>query len=157
LFWSFLISGYIIGSTNQHIASDSSTKISSKKSTKLANKFSYVLVILSLIIVFPFYNADRLQLKSLNSGDALLGVKVAKMYPESSSRYQRIGLELTKAGLMVQALEVARAAVAFNPNSFSSWALVLANDLATLEEKKEALEHLKRIDPFNKLLNEVKF
>jgi predicted Zn-dependent protease len=58
---------------------------------------------------------------------------------------------------MVQALEVARAAVAFNPNSFSGWALVLANDLSTLEEKKEALKQLKRLDPFNKLLNDVKF
>jgi len=157
LFWSFLISGYLIGSTVQRIPLDSVAKISSKKNTKLADKLSYISLIISIFIVFPFYNADRLQLQSLNNGDGLLAVKVAKMYPESSGRYHRIGLELTKSGLMVQALEVARAAVAFNPNSFSSWALVLANDLATLEEKKEALEQLKRIDPFNKLLSEVKF
>jgi tetratricopeptide (TPR) repeat protein len=132
-------------------------KAYSKKEGSLTNKLSPIFLIISLIIVFPYFNADRLQLKSLNSRDAISAVEVAKMYPESSNRYQRIGTELTKSGLMVQALEVARAAVAFNPNSFSGWALVLANDLSTLEEKKEALNQLKRLDPFNKLLNDVKF
>jgi O-antigen ligase len=127
LFWTFVISGYIIGSSVKYIPSETISKISSNKEYKLTN-----------------------------NSDALLAVKVAKMYPESSSRYQRLGLELTKAGLMVQALEVARAAVEFNPNSFTGWALVLANDLAPLEEKKVALEQLKRLDPFNKMLKDVK-
>ena len=151
-----MISGYIIGSSIKHIPSETISKISSNKEYKRTNKLSILFVIFALILTFPFFNVDRLQLKSLNSGDALLAVKVAKMYPESSSRYQRLGLELTKAGLMVQALEVARAAVDFNPNSFTGWALVLANDLAPLEEKKVALEELKRLDPFNKMLKDVK-
>jgi len=157
LFWSFLISGYIIGTTAKRAPSELMQKAYSKKEGSLTNKLSPIFLIISLIIVFPYFNADRLQLKSLNSRDAISAVEVAKMYPESSSRYQRIGTELTKSGLMVQALEVGRAAVAFNPNSFSGWALVLANDLSTLEEKKEALNQLKRLDPFNKLLNDVKF
>ena len=135
---------------------DSLNFMSSNKEYKLTNKLSILFVIFALILTFPFFTADRLQLKSLNTSDALLAVKVAKMYPESSSRYQRLGLELTKAGLKVQALEVARAAVEFNPNSFTGWALVLANDLAPLEEKKVALEQLKRLDPFNKMLKDVK-
>ncbi len=156
LFWTFVISGFIIGSRIKHISSETISKISSNKEHKLTNKISILFVIFALILTFPFFNSDRLQLKSLNSSDAVLAVKVAKMYPESSIRYQRLGLELTKSGLMVQALEVARAAVEFNPNSFAGWALVLANDLAPLEEKKVALEQLKRLDPFNKMLKDVK-
>jgi cytochrome c-type biogenesis protein CcmH/NrfG len=116
----------------------------------------WVFVILVCILVYPYYNVDKLHKDSARSGDALLAVKVAQMYPQSVLRYQRIGRELLESNLPEQALVVARAATQFNPNSFSGWALLLSNGLASDSERKEALQELKRIDPLNPELKAFK-
>jgi hypothetical protein len=71
------------------------------------------------------------------------------MYPESTLRYSRIGIELLKSNLPIQALEIGRAAVAFNPNALSAWALILANPSAPIEERKLAKEKILELDPYN--------
>jgi O-antigen ligase len=154
LFWNFLATGFIVGysvnESNQVVRKVNST-------TNTGVKFLSVLSLLfALLITYPYFNADRLQLRSLNSGDADLAVRSATMYPESVVRYQRIGVELTKSGLSDPALVVARAAVQFNPNAFSSWALLLANEKSTMIEKERALAELIRLDPYNKLLQDIK-
>ena len=70
-------------------------------------------------------------------------------YPQSSIRYARIGQELIKSNLPIPALELARAAVKFNPNAISAWALLIVNNSATLEERKKAKNEILRLDPFN--------
>jgi tetratricopeptide (TPR) repeat protein len=119
------------------------------QSNSLIKGAGYLTLIISLLVTYPLYKSDRLQLKSLQTKDALLAVKAAKLYPESSLRYSRIGVELLKSGLLEQALEVGRSAVKFNPNSIQAWALVLANTSAPIEERKQARQEILRLDPFN--------
>jgi O-antigen ligase len=149
LIWSYVLSGVVIG-----LASENSIEyLSSISKVKSASinflNLRWVFVILVFILLYPYYNVDRLHRDSARSGDALLAIKVAQMYPQSVLRYQRIGRELLESNLPEQALVVARAATQFNPNSFSGWALVLSNGLALDTERKEALQELERIDPLN--------
>ena len=156
LIWSYVLSGVVIG-----LASENSIEyLSSISKVKSASvnflSLRWVFVILVCVLLYPYYNVDRLHRDSARSGDALLAIKVAQMYPQSVLRYQRIGRELLQSNLPEQALVVARAATQFNPNSFSGWALLLSNGLASDSERKEALQELKRIDPLNPELKAFK-
>lgn len=146
IFWGSIISGSLIG-----LAALSSNEMShqSVSTNKVYRPFSYFLVFISLLITYPYFNVDRLQLKSLNTQDALLAVKSAMAYPESSIRYSRIGVKLLESKLPEQALEVGRAAVKFNPNAISSWALILANSNAPFSERLIAKQEILRLDPYN--------
>jgi hypothetical protein len=141
--WNYIFAGSIIGLS---VSRKSDFPI---RSTQITRIIGLCFMVFSLFITYPLFNTDRLQLKSLRDRDALLAVKVAKSYPESSLRYSKIGVELLKSGLPTQALEVGRAAVKFNPNSISAWALVLANNQAPIEERIKAKEEILRLDPFN--------
>ena len=54
-----------------------------------------------------------------------------------------------ESNLLPQSLEVGRAAVEFNPNSISAWGLILANDTASIEERRLAVKEILRLDPYN--------
>jgi hypothetical protein len=79
-------------------------------------------------------------------------MKSALSYPESSVRFSRIGEALLKSNLLPQSLEIARAAVKFNPNAPASWGLILVNNSAPPEERERARKEIFRLDPFNKEL-----
>ena len=146
MIWNSLICGSIIGLS---VSGIEDIQFKPAQSNSLIKGAGCLTLIISLLVTYPLYNSDRLQLKSLQTKDALLAVKAAKLYPESSLRYSRIGVELLKSGLLEQALEVGRSAVKFNPNSIQAWALVLANTSAPIEERKQARQEILRLDPFN--------
>jgi hypothetical protein len=106
--------------------------------------------------MYPWFNSDRLAWKANETGDGLLAVRAAKMYPESSIRYSRITLALYNSGLLEQSLDVARSAVEFNPRSVQGWFLILANSKAPLEERLNARNQILSLDPFNKEINGIK-
>jgi hypothetical protein len=82
--------------------------------------------------------------------DANLVMNATTSYPESTVRYSLIGQELLSSGLNVQALEVARSGVKFNPNSAALWSLILVNPIATLDERINAKSKIIELDPLNK-------
>ncbi len=154
--WSFLICGEVIG-----VASKGSIKGLKQESfqfqkSDFSRPFSIFLVFFSLLITYPYFNVDRMQLNSLNTRDANLAIESAKAFPESVVRYQRIGLELLNSGLLDQSLDIARSSVEFNPNAISGWALILANEKAPLTEKIKAQTEILRMDPFNYEIRELK-
>jgi len=156
LIWNYVLSGALIGLASQ-INFEFSPIIS--KSTRLNNNLLYmrfIFVVASIVLLYPYFNVDRLYLTASRSGDGLLAVRVAQMYPESVLRYQKIGRELLDSKLYEQALEVSRSAAKFNPNSFSAWALILANERASDFERKRALQEIKRIDPLNPEIKALK-
>jgi hypothetical protein len=108
-----------------------------------------VLSILALVVVFPYFNVDRLQLKGMQSGDANLVIKATLSFPESTVRYSLIGRELLTSGLTQQSLELARAGVEYNPNSPGLWALILVNPSAPLNERLNAKQKILELDPLN--------
>lgn len=149
LIWNAIISGTLVGLAAKGYDEVSDLKTSRQK-LSLATPFSSFMVILGIVFCYPYFNVDRQQLTSLRTGNALLAVQSAKSYPESSIRYTRIGQELIKSNLPGPALELARAAVEFNPDAISAWALILVNNTATLEERIRAKNEILRLDPFNK-------
>jgi hypothetical protein len=156
LTWSAVISGSLIGLSVKGYSGVSDLKISKQK-LSLAAPFSGFMVILGIVFTYPYFNVDRQQLISVRTGDALLALQSATSYPESSIRYTRIGQELIKSNLPGPALELARAAVEFNPNAISAWALILVNNTATLEERIKAKNEILRLDPFNKEVKSLMF
>ena len=144
-----IISGSIIGIAYQKSITSSNSKISIMESVKFSNPFSYFLLLVSLLIYYPYFNVDKMQQDSAETGNANLAITSALSYPESTIRYSRIGQLLIAANLAPQALDVGRAAAKFNPNAPSAWGLILVNKLATVDERKNALTQLQRLDPTN--------
>lgn len=150
MLWNCIISGFFIGvscrsnNTEQQELIYDNNKISRKK-----QKLGVVFLVVGIFITFPLFNADRIFLKSINSGNAELAVKAAIMYPESTNRYTKVGVELLKSNLPDQALLVAKAAIKFNPNSTYSWLLLLANEKANPAERNKAKSEILRLDPHN--------
>jgi O-antigen ligase len=146
LIWGMVISGSIIG-----LASNSRYKddLVNKKTKTRLNLLSLSSLFLSLIILFPYFNSDRLQLLAMNKGDGDLAIKVAKMYPESVVRYSTLTRALLDSGLSVPALDLARSAVKFNANSPALWALLLINPSAPIDERRAAKAKLLILDPLN--------
>jgi len=154
ILWGFVISGSIIGLA---AIEESSIQIVEGKKDRYFNIFSLFTLLLGVLVVFPYANADRLQLKAMNNGDGDLAIKTAKMYPESVVRYSVLSRALLESGLAVPALDLARSAVDFNPNSPALWALIVINQSAPIEEREAAYEILLKLDPLNEELINFKF
>jgi hypothetical protein len=149
LIWGVIINGSVIGLANSKIQKD----IPIAKKIKVGSKsFSVLLVLIGLIIIFPYFNSDRLQLQAMNNADGDLAIKVAKMYPESVVRYSVLTRALLDSGLNLPALDLARSSIEFNTHSPALWALILINPAATLEERNSAKLKLLSLDPLNQEL-----
>jgi O-antigen ligase len=146
--WHMVISGSIIGLAKFEV--NNSILFVKEKVLFKANQFSALAVIFGVLILAPYFNVDRLQLLAMNSGNGDLAIKSTKMFPESVLRYSTMSRELLNSGLQIQSLDLARSAVKFNPNSPSLWVLILINQSAPLDERKEAQAKLLELDPLNK-------
>ena len=152
--WNLVISGSIIGLASLGTTQSKNENIKKLPQFKLSSVF---VAFLGVLIIFPYANADRLQLNAMNNGDGDLAIKVAKMYPESVIRYYTLSRALYDSGLTIQALDLARSAVAFNANSPALWSLIVANQEAPLDERKAAYDKLLKLDPINEEIINFKF
>jgi O-antigen ligase len=144
--WNTVICGAVIGYSEKLLNSES------PKNSRVPSKlrfFSVFLISLGLTIIFPYFNADRLQLKAMNEGNGDLAITAARMFPESVVRYFVLTRALMDSGLNLPALDLARDAVEFNPNSPALWALILTNSSAPTSERIEAKNRLLVLDPLN--------
>ena len=150
--WNALISGAIIGMTKATIQhpEGNPTYIVDLKSKSRTSLSSIVLLITGLIIMFPFFNSDRLIVKASNTGNGDLLIKAATSYPQSSTKYSQASQALLESGLPVPSLFLAQKGVQFNPNSVSLWALILINQNASVVDRQNARMKILELDPFNK-------
>jgi hypothetical protein len=109
-----------------------------------------LLVVFGLIIYYPVFNTDRLQMQAMSTRNGDLAILSAQKFPESVLRYSVITRELLDSQLPQQALEVARSAVKFNPNSPNLWSLILINPSASVDERQKAKSKILKLDPLNK-------
>jgi len=109
-------------------------------------------VVLGLLLASPPISADMAWLKGTKSGNYLEVQKaLAPSYlrPSSSQRLAEMALLLENSKLYDQAREYALRATKFNPNYTDAWYALYSVKNSTQEEKSEALNNLKRLDPFN--------
>jgi hypothetical protein len=156
LVWNFIICGCLIGSAFSDSDEGKVKNITNRNTVDYTRPFSYLLLIISLVIMYPWFNADRIAWQTTKTGDAVVAINAAKMYPESSVRYSRIILELYKSNLIEQSLDLARSSVKFNPRSVSGWYMIMINEKAPLDERREARKKVIALDPFNKEVVNIK-
>jgi O-antigen ligase len=147
--WNAIISGAIIGIAKSVSSNQVSTPKVIENKLKSFSLVNFVFSIIALVIMFPVFNVDRIQLTGMQTGDANLVMRATTSYPESTVRYSLIGKELLNSGLNQQSLDLARAGIKFNPNSAGLWALVLVNPIAPMSERLEAKERILELDPLN--------
>jgi O-antigen ligase len=154
LAWNFIFCGALVGLnknlSNYNEENQSKGKVISPPLVKSNNSFfSAVSAILVFILTIPLFHADKVAKQADTTRDGFLAVKAANTYPRSIVRYNRLGAGLFESGLYDLSLEIGRSAVAFNPNSYLTWVILMVNPKATLEERLRAKAELIKIDPFN--------
>jgi O-antigen ligase len=152
LTWNALISGAAIGIYGSLPSSvqDSSglNHRSDKKNLSITQNLLFVIV--GIIIMFSFFNTDRLMIKAGNTGNGDLLIQAATSFPQSVTKYSQASRALLDSGLPAPALYLAQKAVEFNPNAVSLWALILINPSASLEDRQASKERILELDPLNK-------
>jgi hypothetical protein len=151
-----IATGAIIGLSHVEVTQNSGKIATSKGRERFTRNSSAIFVLIGLVIIYPYFNADRLFLNALNSQDAILLADSTNKYPRFTYRYSTASRLLLESKAYEQSLEVALLAVKFNPNSVSPWAHIILNPLSTLEDKLKAKQELIKLDPNNKSLIDIK-
>jgi O-antigen ligase len=150
MMWNSILTGTLIG-VSVITTSNLEELIPVKKQVVAKTRiYSFSFAITAFLVIYPLYYADHQQMKAMNTGNGDLAISAAKQYPESVIRYQIITRELLNSNLPTQALDLARSAVRFNPNSASLWALIVINPTAPIAERVEAKAKILKLDPLNK-------
>jgi O-antigen ligase len=150
--WNALISGAVIGmaGTSTQLSRNTVEINAQRDKLKNSNLLGSILLIIGLIIMFPYFNNDRLTLKANNSGNGDLLIRATTAYPEFALKYSQASQALLESGLPGPSLFLAQKGVEFNPNSVSLWALILANPTASIEDRQVAKSKILELDPFNR-------
>jgi O-antigen ligase len=150
MMWNSILTGTLIG-VGVITTSNLEELVPVKKQVIAKTRiYSFSFMIAALLIIYPLYNTDHQQLKAMGTGNGDLAISAAKQYPESVLRYQIVTRELLNSNLPIQALDLARSAVKFNPNSANLWALIVINPTAPITERVEAKAEILKLDPLNK-------
>jgi hypothetical protein len=155
MLWNFVICGAIIG-----VFLEKYKKSNSINNNKKTSNFSLVgtfLALLGLLIVYPWFNTDRLFRIGLEQKNANTVMQQVNSYPRFVNKFRLVGLRLLESNLSPQALEVAKQSIAFNHNAVSGWALVFYNPSATQAERDKAKVEILRLDPLNKEVSLFKY
>ena len=151
LFWSNIFSGAIIGIGLRTFNLEHDLDYLGEKSfNKLRTTMMPISAILALFLMLPLINSDRLYLKSLNTSDGNLGIKVVNDFPRSTQKYATVGTLLHESAQYKYSLEVARKSVEFNSKTVTGYALIMVNPLALYQERTNAKNVILTLDPFNK-------
>jgi O-antigen ligase len=155
LIWNFIFSGTAIGFFLVRQKVDQ--VFPRENSSSIFGIFGVISILLGTLILYPLFRADRVLLNGLNLRDGNMIIESTSLYPKSDTRFNLVGLELLKSNLLPQALEVARNAAEWNPNSVTGWGLIAVNPIAQVEEREFARSQILRLDPFNKEVKGLKF
>ena len=108
--------------------------------------------VIGLIIACPPYSADskwRSALTSQNLQKVEEALAPGYLNPSNSYKYANAVQLLESSKLFDLAYKYAKIGVEFNPDHFDSWKMIYFISKTTAEEKANALENMKRLDPNN--------
>jgi len=160
--WGWALTGALVGyeySTRTAPDSDNDAARINKRTSQSnrQSNFSPTLIaglgaVVGALIAVPPYNADltwRNALASQNLTQVEKALTPSYMTPSDSTRLASAVMLLEQAKLFDQSYKYAKYAVEFNPNYFDAWKILYYVKKSTVEDKKLALENLKRLDPLN--------
>jgi hypothetical protein len=128
----------------------------SGKSVRDSSSTTYLIGVVGfavgVAIAFPPFLADSSWRAAVKAGSAEMVIAASDKWPVDSYRQANIAILLAQNNLEVQAVEVARKAVAHNPDYFDAWKVMAGIPGTTEQEKSKAIAEMKRLDPRNKLI-----
>ena len=103
LTWNALISGAVIGVAGSFSQKVLNTPVATRK-LNILNPISLFMLVIGLIVMFPYFNTDRQMIQAGNSGNGDLLIKAATSFPESVVKYSQASRALLESGLPAPSL-----------------------------------------------------
>jgi O-antigen ligase len=143
--WGWILMGSIIG---YEINTREKIEVKSVKSAYPAVAIGLGLII-GLGVGLPLMVADATFRSTVKVGDVLKIEASVRQWPQSVTRMTLAAQILREGNLPERSIVIAREAVEFNPMNFEAWKELSLQPNATESERKQALETMKKLDPFN--------
>lgn len=143
--WGWILMGAIIGyeiNTREKIDARSVKSVYPTVAIGLG-------LIIGLGVGLPLMVADATFRSTLKAGDVLKIEASVRQWPQSVTRMTLAAQILREGNLPERSIVIAREAVQFNPMNFEAWKELSLQPNATESERKQALETMKKLDPFN--------
>jgi len=106
-------------------------------------------LIIGLGVGLPLMVADATFRSTVKAGDVLKIEASVRQWPQSVTRMTLAAQILREGNLPERSIVIAREAVEFNPMNYEAWKELSLQPNATESERKQALETMKKLDPFN--------
>lgn len=166
--WGWALTGALIAYERFALLGEIDTSTEKSRIRKVQKKTDNVIsaglvatigAVVGLFLAAPAINAENTWQKATQSRN-LDNVKKALtpsfMNPESSYKYAQAVNLLQSSNLLDLAHQYAVQATKFNPDYFDGWIQLYYLQNSTAEEKKLALKNLKRLDPLNPDLTQIR-
>jgi O-antigen ligase len=158
--WGWLLTGALVAyeyATRTEIPESQVVKKSNVQKSLNAGIISPQLVagigiVVGLIVAAPPLAADMKWRSALDSKDVnkvLAALEPSYLSPSDSMRYAQAVQLFASSNLLDKAHEIALKGIEFNSNNFDAWRLLYFLGNSTPQEKANALENMKRLDPLN--------
>jgi O-antigen ligase len=143
--WGWILMGSIIG---YEINTREKIEVKSVKSAYPTVAIGLGLII-GLGVGLPLMVADATFRSTVKAGDVLKIEASVRQWPQSVTRMTLAAQILREGNLPERSIVIAREAVEFYPMNFEAWKELSLQPNATESERKQALETMKKLDPFN--------
>jgi O-antigen ligase len=143
--WGWVLMGAIIGyeiNTREQIETKSVKSVYPSVAIGLG-------LIIGLGVGLPLMVADATFRSTLKAGDVLKIEASVRQWPQSVTRMTLAAQILREGNLPERSVVIAREAVQFNPMNYEAWKELWLQPNATESERVQALETMKKLDPFN--------
>lgn len=154
--WGWVLSGLIIGHeintrdgeevVEQKPGRKSAKPVQTSAGTSLA---MFIGLVVGVLVGMPPYAASAKYKGALETSNPTVIQEAAYIWPVESSRMIQVANTLNQNKFEKEALEVAIDATERFENDFGVWATLSSMALATDQQKKQAFEEMKRLDPLN--------
>ena len=155
--WGWVLSGLIIGyeiNTRDVPVLENVTK--KGRATRIPHQSSaasvvviFVALVLGVVAGMPPYVASAKYKSALETSNPKIIQAAAYIWPLDSTRMIQVAMTFNENNLEAQGLKVALDATVKFPDNYPVWATLNAMKMASVEQKAEALQQMKRLDPLN--------
>jgi O-antigen ligase len=143
--WGWVLMGSIIG---YEINTREKIEVKSVKSAYPMVAIGLGLII-GLGVGLPLMVADATFRSTVKAGDVIKIEASVRQWPQSVTRMTLAAQILREGNLPERSIVIAREAVEFNPMNYEAWKELSLQPNATESERVQALETMKKLDPFN--------